>query len=523
MSTPQTKEFSTLRSIFFPIHRHELKKFIPMALMMLFILFNYTVLRNIKDSLVVNAKGSGEEIITFLKTTGVVPCAIAFVLIYTKLANMFDRAKIFYGTVGLFIAFFGAFAFFIYPNIDFLHPDPATIESLQTEIPFLKWPLAMWGNWSFCVFYILAELWGSAVVSLFFWQFANEISLTHEAKRFYPLFGFFGNIGLVVSGFVVSALCAKSKVIVPGFDPWQVSLNWLMSIIVISGLIIIGLYAFVNNKVVPETTRESGVEEKPKSKKPKLGFFESFLYIFKSPHILCIAVLVIAYGMSINFIDVLWKGQVKLLVNKDNSAFTAYMGEFSTITGLIALPLMLAGGNILRKFSWTKAACIAPAVLMVTCVLFFGVIMYGMGMDKAAPILTIFGTSFTAVQLAAGIGKWQGALTKASKYSLFDATKEMAYIPLDSELRSKGKAAVDVTGGRLGKSAGSFTIMFLTMALPHLTLPQLAPYLAAISLGIFVVWFLAIGKLGRSLKELSEDSPSTADCGKAQLEAAPAK
>jgi len=65
-------------------------------------------------------------------------------------------------------------------------------------------------------------------------------------------------------------------------------------------------------------------------------------------------------------------------------------------------------------------------------------------------ITTLLATN--PLMMAVMVGAMQNILTKASKYSLFDSTKEMAYIPLDDELKVKGKAAVDVIGGRLGKS-----------------------------------------------------------------------
>ena len=60
------KNHSNLRHLFWPIYGKEHRIYIPMALMVGLILFNYTILRNIKDSLVVTATGSS-EIITFLK------------------------------------------------------------------------------------------------------------------------------------------------------------------------------------------------------------------------------------------------------------------------------------------------------------------------------------------------------------------------------------------------------------------------------------------------------------------------
>lgn len=41
-------------------------------------------------------------------------------------------------------------------------------------------PIAILRNWTFCLFYVMAELWGSVVVSLLFWGFANQVRFSCE-------------------------------------------------------------------------------------------------------------------------------------------------------------------------------------------------------------------------------------------------------------------------------------------------------------------------------------------------------
>ena len=368
------------------------------------------------------------DIISFLKLWGTMPAAVLVMLLFSKLSNIFNREKLFYIFITPFLLFFAAFALFIYPNVAFLHPNPQTVYNLQQYYPNLKWFIAMWGNWSYCLFYILSELWGSVFVSLMFWQFANAVTTSTQAKRFYPLFGFVGNLGLVGAGYIVNMITASAHNLTSGYDHWQYSLNWLMALIVISGVIITVLY-----RVTSKVTASEGAEQikMPKKKKHKLSMGESFKYILSSSHLLALAILVLAYGITVNYIDVLWKGQVKLLVQGDKNAYAAYMGSFSTWTGFIALPLMLIGGNLLRKMSWSKAASIVPTILAFSSLLFFGLIIYGNTVQLSTSATEMFSATQTAVELAVLVGFWQGALIKASMYSLFDATKEMAYIPLE--------------------------------------------------------------------------------------------
>lgn len=63
------------------------QKILALGFMFFCILFNYTILRDTKDVLVVTAPGSGAEIIPFLKTWVNLPMAIGFTILYAKVTT----------------------------------------------------------------------------------------------------------------------------------------------------------------------------------------------------------------------------------------------------------------------------------------------------------------------------------------------------------------------------------------------------------------------------------------------------
>merc|ERR1719258_176416 len=102
---------------------------------------------------------------------------------------------------------------------------------------------------------------------------------------------------------------------------------------------------------MPQNMEKKG----PKKKKPSMSLGESFQYLLSSSYIRNLAFLVIAYGMSINIVEVSWKGKLKQAFPDPND-YSSFMGAFSSTTGCVTLAMMLIGREILGRFGWGVAA-----------------------------------------------------------------------------------------------------------------------------------------------------------------------
>lgn len=104
-------------------------------------------------------------------------------LLYTRLTDVLSKEALFYTAIFPFIAFFGAFAYVLYPMRDAIHPTALADRLLASLGPSFLGPVAILRVWSFCLFYVMAELWGSVVISVLFWGFANQVRLTQFYYR----------------------------------------------------------------------------------------------------------------------------------------------------------------------------------------------------------------------------------------------------------------------------------------------------------------------------------------------------
>jgi ATP:ADP antiporter, AAA family len=479
----ETQEFSKLRRMIFPIHGWELPKFIPMAIMLFGTLFNFTLLRNIKDSLINTAPESGSEVITFLKIYGVMPMTILAMLLYVKLRRNHSFERTYLTIVTIFICFFALFNFVLYPYQDFLHPDPAYIAHLKLEYHRLQWLFPIWGYWTYSLFYVFAELWGTFCLSVLFWQFANDIVTTNDSKRFYPLLILSGNIAVVCIGIVMYNLSflSAAEIIDDGMD-----------IVIVTGMIMMFAFYWLNRRVLIDPKFLPPGEQDSKKRRLKLGLMDSLRQVFHSSYIGYIAILLLSYGIIINCLEVTWKSKLRMMFPTQES-YLNYMSIYTMITGCTSIVLIFVSKGIIQRFGWLACAIITPLVLLGTSLVFFSYLTFGDFTNIREPLEMI---AMSPLMLICWFGGMGILFSKSSKYSFFDPTKEMSFIPLDPELRSTGKATADGVGGRLGKSGGGFlqsSLLFITGGSQIDIIPYL--WIIIIVLGLF--WISSVIKLSK--------------------------
>ncbi len=283
-----------------------------------------------------------------------------------------------------------------------------------------------------------------------------------------------------------------------GVDAWGETLRWLMGAITVCCVIIILAYQWMNKHVLTDPTLYNPADRSPKKSKLKLTIWESFLLLSRSRYLGCIVLLVLGYGVSINLIEVVWKSQLGAQFPNEND-YNTFMGYFSMCTGFATLFLVTIGSNVIRRLGWLVAALSAPVMILITGAIFFTFVMYKNDLDGLLP--------YTPLWIAVIVGAIQNILSKATKYSLFDPTKEMAYIPLDQESKVKGKAAIDVVGARLGKSGGGVILQIVLMfgAIAN-NLPILL-FFVGLVVAAWIVSVFSLNKLYQAkLREVGEES-----------------
>lgn len=493
--------FNKIQNLVWPIKSSELKKFLPMSVLMFCVLFNQNILRILKDTLLISDISA--EVVSFAKVYVVTPAATLFVVIYAHLLNKLTYRQIFNYLTVFFVGFFLLFAFIIYPNFYSFHLKKETLEALMAAHPHFKWFTALLGYWSYIIFYTLAELWPNIFYILLFWQLANEITSTSEAKRFYTHFSLIGNSSLIFVGLITMHLASDSAITKKLFNYIEED-----TLIIQSGVFLVVFFAAISSIMVRYIYKYVLTDplfyRKAKSKKeskPKMSLMESFKYIAKSKYLWLMLICSAAFGLSINLVEAVWKSKIKEFYPSFKD-FASFNGLYILWTGVTIMVMTVIGNLIMRRYSWFIAAVVSPVIIALTGTIFFVLVVFEDYMSVLLdPIFML-----SPLAMAVAFGAIQNILAKGSKYSIWDTSREMLYIPLDEELKTKGKAAVDVVSSKIGKASSGLIQSIAFTLFPTATLTSISPILGVVFVVVCLAWIYAVWVISHEYSKILSQS-----------------
>ena len=283
-----------------------------------------------------------------------------------------------------------------------------------------------------------------------------------------------GGLAPIIAGQYVARFASRAA-------DFGTSMHRLTYAITFSGAMICLFYHLSSNLVDRQEANsvKSGGAAAPKKKKSKMSMGESIKFLASSQYLRLISMLVLGYGLSINFTEIMWKSILKKKY-PDPLEYQRFIGNFSSAVGFATCVVILFGIHVIRVLGWRVGAMATPAVMAILAIPFFICII--MGIDNPARL-----------SVAVALGTAQSLLSKTAKYALFDPTTQMAYIPLDEESKVKGKAAIDVLGSRMGKSGGSLIQQGLVFLFGNIL--NASPAVAVLYYSVLFTWLSAANKL----------------------------
>lgn len=408
---------------------------------------NFNILRSMRNALVVTGTGGSAAFIPYFELFGTFPASILLTWVLSRLLRIYSLRFIFSAMMCFFLSFFVFFAFVLYPCREQIH------HFLVGKLSFLAssaWMKSALTHWSDLLFYILSELWKVALLSVLFWGFLNQKLSMGEAKRFYPPLMLGSSIGTILAG-PITVFCS-SQMSFHWFAlsemRWQHSLYLLTIFMLFCGFLTLisfnSLFKLFQDRS-GEPAPETFTAKEPFSQK-LLSLSSSLRYLVRSPYLTALFIIVVAEYISFALGELIFLETLKEMY-PTTSDYCQYMGSLTLWTGVLtALSALIFTPYLLQTFRWSHNALITPAFLVLVTGVFFSVIYC-----KKSGLLS----AGAGISMAVLFGSIHFCMGRATKYTLFDATKELAFIPLSQEGQMKGKLVIDGIGSRFGRGASS--------------------------------------------------------------------
>ncbi len=418
---------------------------------------DFAILRSLRNTLAVTDLGGNALHIPYFELFGTLPGSVLMTWFLGRLLGRFSLNSTFQITLGIFLTFFLLFAFFVYPRVS----------CWKQAFPGIAIGFSMG-------FYIMAELWKVALLTLLFWGLVNEhMPLTHAKKLYAPLM-LAGSLGTLIAGPIITAFSFC--------DDWASTLSQLLLVVTFIGCLAGILYYGISRML----SRETPIRQYAPTVVSLQASFGSFM---NSSYLTLLGGIVLADYVAYSLGEVIFLDALKQIYPQPQD-YCRWLGHLSLLSGILTgIGALWVAPKILEKCRWEVAALATPVCVLITEGAFFLMLR----LPEGSQIL--LGWSYQQwLEVIVWLGSLQYCLCRAAKYTLFDSSRELAFLMLPSEARLPGKLVVDGVCARIGRGAASF----LSLLFAHLCGGVLASAWLA-GLVAFLVsagWVTATRRLG---------------------------
>jgi len=279
------------------------------------------------------------------------------------------------------------------------------------------------------------------------------------------------NIALILGGLTMNA---TGTIFISN---WELNVQVLTILNLLMSLLSLYLYNYIIKTQTPSRILTQ-------HKKTNKGFIENFVELGKNQFVRNMVIMISCYGLLVGFYESIWKHYLKIFL-QDPIIYSKFMGTVSSLTGVTTIFMMTLGSYWLKHMSWTKMALITPISMMGLGIMFFASIY-----TNSIVIISFTGAALTI-------------FLKGAKYALFDPCKEIAYIPMDDETKTRGKATIEILSAPIGKSGSNCILQILIILVGSLEV-------SAKLIGVFycitgVAWIISTLSMGKTIDKSTPD------------------
>ncbi|GEM_PF-2201365 len=310
-------------------------------------------------------------------------------------------------------------------------------------------------NYVYPALYVFVEIAGSLII-VPFWTFANEIFTSREAKRLFGLIGAGGVLANVAAG---------------GFTKLIVHYMGTENLLVICSTLL-----FLSSGIIFNIKRKADVINISFTREQKKGsqnIIRDIGNIFSDGYTLKLALIVIVMAIVITSVDYQFKILAKNSFANENS-LTEFLAMFIFFTGIIACIIQFfITGRFVNKYGIFAALFALP-------------IFIGFGLS----VFVFYGTL-----LAIGISQ---ASNYMFRYTVWDSTFQMLYIPIPQIKRNSSKAIIDGVFKQLSNGIAGLILIFMVKGPKAL--------LVFLMISMALIWMILLFKLRKNYMQVLFES-----------------